>query len=258
MKQFGKDNLDGFFRECATVLISPIEVYLLGGGAMCFRNQKNATKDLDLVFQNAKVASQFEEALKKLSFIQKLSFSREYQRMKTASIWERPGDDLRIDLFIEQVCGALTLTEKMRTRSTTLNTFGNLTIKIVSNEDVILFKSITERPNDTNDIAAIIRASSIDWNIIRDECIEQSNENLWYINLNNKLLELSERHGIYAPIIKEVESLSNKALIIYAAELRRNKGLSREQIIKEIEDKLGDKLTRNELDLLDEKNGGSS
>ena len=55
-KSLGKDELRELFKEIGGRMQKPTVVSLLGGGAMCFRNQKNATKDLDVVLEIQKIA----------------------------------------------------------------------------------------------------------------------------------------------------------------------------------------------------------
>ncbi|MEM3555971.1 MAG: hypothetical protein QXF56_04605 [Candidatus Micrarchaeia archaeon] len=66
----------------------PIVIFLVGGGAMCFREQKNATKDLDVVFANFKDYSEFLKAMKRMGFRELLKLEREYERMQAASVWQ--------------------------------------------------------------------------------------------------------------------------------------------------------------------------
>jgi len=253
MNKFGKENPEAFFIECGSALSAPTETYLLGGGAMCFRNQKNATKDVDLLFLDHGSEARFAESLERLGFSERKDLEKAYIKMRASGIWGRGTEEIRIDMFVGKVCGALALSEGMRKRAEKLGTFGKLEVRIVSNEDMILFKSVTERPDDTNDIAAVVRSANIDWNVILDECKKQSEERFWYGLLLNKLEELNERHKIYAPITCDVERMYEEAVFKEAVELRRKKGLNREQIIAELEERIGEKLTKKELDAIDGK-----
>jgi hypothetical protein len=210
-----------------------MEIFLLGGGAMCFRNQKNATKDLDLVFKNADDFKAFAEAINAIGFSEPKAIESIYKEMKPAGIWENK-DNFRLDLFVKKVCGALELSEKMTARAELLANYGNLAVKIVSNEDVILFKGITERLDDTNDIAAIIRTSDVDWEIILQECIAQSQARAWYGSLCNKLVEINEKHGITAPIIRKLQKLDEKERLQDACKMRLKTGLTRKETAAEL------------------------
>jgi hypothetical protein len=232
-KAFGKEELEATFKEIGKKLGKPTEVFLLGGGAMCFRNQKIATKDLDLVFEDAATFKSFFATIEKIGFKREKNLESEYEKMMAAGVWKDNGD-FRFDLFVKTVCNALELSERIVGRSENLGEYGNLVVKMVSNEDVILFKGITERLDDVNDIAAIIRTSKIDWDIVFEECKLQSRKRAWYGLLYDKLIEIKEKHGIDAPIIKKLQELDNKVLLKEAYDLRIKKGLSNEEAIREL------------------------
>ncbi|MEM3555970.1 MAG: hypothetical protein QXF56_04600 [Candidatus Micrarchaeia archaeon] len=141
---------------------------------------------------------------------------------------------LGFDLFVKTVCGALKLSDAMSDRSEMLGKFGRLTVRVVSNEDVVLFKGVTQRPDDVNDIAAIVRTSGVDWGIILDECVLQSRKKLWYGLLYDKLVELKEKHGIDAPIKKKLLELDRKAVLkeVYC-EMRKR--MSKKEGLKHLE-----------------------
>ena len=48
-KDFNLQYLEKEFQQIGANIQTPIIAYLLGGGAMSFRGQKNATKDLDVL-----------------------------------------------------------------------------------------------------------------------------------------------------------------------------------------------------------------
>ncbi|MBU1203495.1 MAG: hypothetical protein KKG60_00305 [Nanoarchaeota archaeon] len=62
----------------------------------------------------------------------------------------------------------------------------------MSKEDIILFKAVTRRERDTEDIKDIIQAEkTIDWEYIVDEAIKQKNNNPWIlIDLEEVLQEI--------------------------------------------------------------------
>jgi len=200
---------------------------------MCFRDQKNATKDLDLVFSSAKSYHEFVRALRELGFKEPPRLERAYEKMEAASIWQDESG-FRFDLFVKTVCNALSMSKGMRKRSELLGEFGRLEVRIVSNEDVILFKSVTERPGDADDIAAIARRARIDWRTVLNECIRQSRKRAWYGALCNKLEELKARHGIDIPIRRELERLYKQWLVKKAYENHLKKGLSKKQALAEL------------------------
>jgi len=232
-KSFTKIDLEEIFRKIGGMLPRSVEVFLLGGGAMCFRNQKNATKDLDLVFKNREEFKEFANAITALGFVEPKRVENAYEEMKAAGIWEgRNG--FRLDLFVSKVCGALSLSQDMAARSELLGNYGKLAVKMVSNEDVILFKGITERLDDADDIAAIIRSAAINWDIIVKECAAQSKARAWYGPLYNKLTEIQEKHGMTIPVTKQLQKLDKRAALREAYERRTGQGLTPAQAISEL------------------------
>lgn len=234
-KGFEKEKLESVFSEIGNALQVPVSVYLLGGGAMVFRSQKSATKDLDLVFVSGKDYSAFIKTLPKLGFNKRAIrfISTEYKKMDAQSIWDEP-NGFRLDLFVNIVCKALSLSKGMAKRSELLNTYGRLSVRMVSNADIILFKGITERSDDVDDIAFIFRSSDIDWDVILHECEEQSKVNPWYGPLSDKLYEIKEKYGIDAPIAKQIEELYYIGLLRAKVFELRKQGLNNEKIIAEL------------------------
>jgi hypothetical protein len=231
--KFTKGDLEDMFRKIGKRLPKKVEAFLLGGGAMCFRNQKNATKDLDLVFKDLNSFNAFASAIAKLGFAKPKKVETEYKEMEASGIWENR-DGFRLDLFVGKVCGALELSERMAARSEPLGTYGNMAVKMASNEDVILFKGITERIDDANDIAAIIRTSSIKWDVVLAECAAQSKARAWYGSLYNKMVELEEMHKITVPIARKLKKLDNAEILREAYATRINSGLSRKAAVDEL------------------------
>jgi hypothetical protein len=166
--------------------------------------------------------------------------------MGAASIWEDE-NGFRFDLFVKTVCGALKLSERIIKRSEVLGEFSRLTVKILSSEDVVLFKGITQRPDDVNDIAAIVRTSGVDWDIILDECILQSRVEAWYGLLYDKLVELKEKHGVDAPIMKELLKLDREAVLREAYWELRKRGVRRKEALEMLKER---GFTKKELEFL--------
>ncbi len=235
-KLFGKDVLAGMFEKIGKGLDKNLIIFVLGGGAMCFRNQKTGTKDLDLVFLNAKDATAFFTCAIKCGFSKPRRLGREYQAMDAYEILEN-ANGFRLDIFSKTVCNALSLSTGMVERSESFGTFGLLEVKLVSNEDVVLFKGITERARDADDIAAVVRTSQIDWDIILQECILQSTMRKWYGLLYNKLAEIEEKHGISSPIMKDLLGLDKKVIVEEAYSGFISKGMGKADALAELKKK---------------------
>jgi len=227
-KQFGKDELREMFVGIGEKIVKPLTVYLLGGGAMCFRNQKVATKDLDLIFETTGGCAAFASTLEGLGFERQRLLAKAYREMGAEGVWRDKGDHM-LDLFTGKVCGKLEFSEGMKSRAETLGKFGNLSVLMASNEDVVLFKGVTGRENDVGDIVSVIRSAPINWRLVLDECINQSEERVWHGLLFDTLTEIRDKHAIEAPIRRQLLRLDRKALIKEAYARYLGEGLSRKE-----------------------------
>ena len=113
--------------------------------------------------------------------------------MQTNAIVENT-DGFRWDLFINKVCNALMLSEEIKQRAKPLYEGNNLTVLTASKEDVFLFKGITEREADLDDMR-ILAESGLDWKLISKECQTQSAAAgvPWEMALSQNLQDLNER-----------------------------------------------------------------
>lgn len=245
-KLFDKDYLREVFQRIGARLDRKTAAFVLGGGAMCFRNQKTGTKDLDIVFRNDSQAKIFSECAKKEGFRRPANLGSVYQMMKAYEILEN-SDSFRFDIFSKKVCGALALSREMISRTKKFGSFGKLDVHLVSNEDVILFKGITERARDADDIAAVVRSSKIDWSIILEECKAQSGMEKWYGLLYNKFVEIKEKHRISAPITRKLLRLAKQSALEEAYERLLRSDAPKQKAIKELQ-KRG--FSRKELEFL--------
>ncbi len=234
-KSFTKDDLNEVFKQIGGLLKESVEVFMVGGGAMAFRDQKTATKDLDLILKNSKDFDVFTKAIGRMGFKEPVRVETPYRRME-ANFLEKNG--FRFDLFIETVCGALKLSKSIVRRSQLLEVYGKLSVRIVSNEDVILFKGVTERPDDVNDIYLIIRGSTIDWNVILKECENQSGTRPFYGALYNQLEDLEKKYGLTLPITKKLQKLDEKEMIKEKYSEIKRKVTTHSETLKELK-KLG-------------------
>ena len=231
-KRISKEGLTPLFEKIGEKLKFGITAYLFGGGAMCFRNQKPSTKDVDLVFVSQKDCADFSSVLVGLGFKPPESIGEEYVRMEASNILQNNG--VRVDLFAMTVCNALELSPNMTKRSELLRQFGKLNIKLISNEDIVLFKGITDRTDDTDDIAAIITTSKINWQTVLKECKLQSRNRQWFGSLLAKFYDLKEKHKIDVPIVRELDKLYKAYIIKIHYEKKLKLGLKKEDAIEEL------------------------
>lgn len=181
----------------AQYLKEDIRCIAIGGTAMMFLGYKNATKDIDLVFQNNKDRKIFIDAIKDLGYSQKsLEFIYDKKRAqdKNKPVVYSRGDE-RFDLFVESVFGSkVDFSSKDVTQRHDFIAKKELIVYTLSKEDIILLKSVTNREKDLEDIEAIIKIEkSINWDYIIDKAILQRKNNSWIlIDLEEKMQKLKK------------------------------------------------------------------
>jgi len=76
---------------------------------------------------------------------------------------------------LETVCRKLRVSPGMLARSTLHDRCGRLEIRRISPEDIFLFKSMTERIGDLDDMA-VLSERGLDWQVVLDERMDQSGD----------------------------------------------------------------------------------
>jgi len=195
-----------------------IECYVIGGSAMIYHGAKNETKDIDLVFLNEKDQKEIVDILKEGGFKEKqtrLVYIKRLEHLKKRSPIMLEKDDMRIDLF-NKIIICFYLTENIENRVTDLFEFGNLFVKVISPEDIILLKCATERAGDRADALELINNFDINWKIIIKESLEQTKlgESIFPVFLYDFLLELREDLKAEIPndVLKELLKISENEL----------------------------------------------
>ena len=158
----------------------------------------------------------------------------EYEQLGASSIL-RHSERAGFDLFYMKVCNMLRLSDGMIKRSLKYGNFGNLDIFLISNEDIALFKGITERPKDIDDIWALINANrrNFNWNIIKEECASQAEQLKIEGHFYNRLLELFEKYQIRAPILSWLKNRDKTHTLHDVYEHRLKEGFTHEQIVEQ-------------------------
>ncbi len=103
------------FDEIDGALTHKITMYLIGGGAMMFNNDKSFTKDLDVIVSKKSEFHSLEKTFMDLNFKASRP-TEEYCRFNLSNILIRD-DGYRVDLFHDKVCKKLHLSERMMERS---------------------------------------------------------------------------------------------------------------------------------------------
>lgn len=102
----------------------------------------------------------------------------------------------------------------MISRATSIYKEGNLNVFLASKEGIFLFKGVTERSVDLDDMR-VIAESGLDWDVLFKECLYQSKTSgrLWENALYGNLVDLREVHGIKSPIEKRLRRRAEAKLV---------------------------------------------
>jgi hypothetical protein len=214
-RSFDKDYLQQEFNKLDATTKGSMTLCLIGGGAMAFYGLKAATKDIDIILTSQGDLNNLQTTLNVIGYKEPnpVLITRPYNKMQTNAMLENQ-DGFRWDLFLSIVCNALTLSDKMQTRATSLYHGNHLNVIIASKEDLFLFKGITEREADLDDMR-ILAQSGLNWEIISQECTSQSEVSgvCWEDALYQNLLDLKEKYSIESPIEKPLRKAAEQKII---------------------------------------------
>lgn len=195
------------------ILPRKLSVYAIGGTAMMLRSIKNATLDIDIVFEKKSDREEFISALKELG-AKESDVTLVYGLRKNTPLMLK-FDNCRFDMFMNKIITS-TFSDGMKNRAKEMHQFGNLVIKVADPNDILIMKSVTSREKDIEDIVSIINKSSVDWNIIVEEAEQQvilGNESAIF-ELGEKLEKLTNRNLAVVPkeISDKLWKLFNKQI----------------------------------------------
>lgn len=208
--QIGREEVLSTLRKAGVLCSRRIAVYLIGGGAMALRGEKDATKDLDLVLERQDDADELKKAFERIGFTVNARRPDECRALVDAAILSRPAG-LRADIFVGKVCGRLRFSEGMKQRAVLVDELGKLTLFMCSREDIFLLKSVTERTRDLDDMMSLFR-SGLSRDTVLGECDLQSalagfrESQVWEAFLLLKIEEMEKRYGIDIPWKRALKS----------------------------------------------------
>jgi len=182
-------------------LDEPLTVYLIGGGAMAFRDLKNTTKDIDLIVSSGEDLGHLQSILLELGYELVREPDEEYEALGAQRILEND-DGCRIDIFNQQVIDKLILSSGIRERSERSLDPGNLVVALVSPEDIFLFKAVAGRVDDIEDMFSLIQ-TGLDFDVVEMELetqIELLDQELFVTYVNEALTDLTEQYNVTTPL----------------------------------------------------------
>jgi len=207
-KLFEKVELLEMLDQVSLALDHNIDGYLIGGLAMILHGAKASTKDIDIIFKDESNAKMFVTALSKCNFHLETNIPKEYLQLNTHTIMVNDKNH-QFDIFIKQVCSKLILTEEMIARSKVIYDLNNLKLHGLSLEDIYLFKGITEREHDIQDMYTI-KSAGIDDSIVEKELLKQPDSWKWVPSFYFSLIELKENYNTES---KSLKSLKDEVVI---------------------------------------------
>ncbi len=231
-----------------------LQVCMIGGGAMSLSGIKEATKDVDIIVMDDGDGRSLVRTLEGLGYWGVIEPGDEYMKMGASFILEN-ADSFRWDVFVAQVMGKFIFSESMRDRARSFGRYNKLKIGLASNSDIFLFKSITEREGDLEDMSSLVRAG-IDSEVLLQETDVQRKllgTEIWITYLNAKLDELDERYGITLPIKGQIDEMAGRVYDkLEVTLLLREKEMSRGELEEKAEMGRGE-LEKTVEDLLSRK-----
>jgi len=209
--RFDSEYIEAELKRIGTQIENPLTVYLIGGGAMAFRDLKNTTKDIDLIVTSGDDLQQLQTVLLANSYEIVKEPGEEYDELGAQRILEND-DGCRIDVFNQQVIDKLVLSNGMRRRSEHYLDAGELSVELVSAEDIFLFKAVAGRTDDIGDMYGLIQLA-LDFDVIEDELGEQIDllgQELFVSYVNEALFDLEEQHHITTPLAETVSEITER------------------------------------------------
>ncbi len=210
---FGKDYIYKELKKLDGALEEQLRIYLIGGGNMSLLGLKNATRDIDVILNKEEELAILKNALLRCGYEEK--YLPLYEKMGSRLVMEND-DGFRWDVFVKVVCHGLILSPNMMNRCKEMQLdFKNLKLFLLSKEDVFLFKSITERERDLEDMH-ILYLQGLNFEIIEEEIKWQSENSsiAWVAYLYQGLRKLREEYGIVVPNMKEIEKMAEEDIAI--------------------------------------------
>lgn len=211
---FSKDYVVDQLDKLSPRMAAPVSLTIIGGLGLINFGLKIATKDIDIVVQSGKELEALVDNLGALKYrtLGLSIVSKPYKKMEASQILENR-EGFRWDIFLNQVCGALVFSAGMKSRTTPFYKKGLLEARIASKEDLFLFKGITDREADLDDMR-LLAESGLKWRVIEQECKNQSisSGRLWENALLGNLIDLRERYNISSPIERTLEEVVEERL----------------------------------------------
>lgn len=210
--KIGVKEQEEIFKLIGRTLKKRVECYVVGGTAMMFLGLKEVTKDIDIVFKEKEAYEEIKKTLINLGA--KEPKTKIINPEKVSSVLSL--GNARFDLFYDYLI-SFKLTESIAERVIEAHEFSNLTVKVISPEDIILFKSFANREGDRIDVANLLKKVNINWNVILEEAQEQTKNSEYFFSvyLYDFIMELKEDFRVEVPkdFMRNLKKVSENSLL---------------------------------------------
>lgn len=199
--RFGREYIEDELRKIGEQLRTSVDAYLIGGGAMSLRNLKDTTKDIDLVVVSDEGFGRLMGALGDLGYEEVTDLGEEYDRLG-ARHCVRNSEGCQFDVFHRQIAEKLYFSDGMVDRSDEYLSTPTLSVGLVAEEDVFLFKSVAGRTDDIGDMATLVQ-TGLDFGAIEREIdtqVDLLGGERFVTIVAGSLDQLDETEGVQTPL----------------------------------------------------------
>ncbi len=195
-----------FLNELGNKLGRNAKIFVFGGEAMRMRGLKRSTKDIDVVVEDSTTFGAIRDALDSIGYrlLGGGEMSMADAKLEPSGIFVAEGYP-RVDIFVRTICGKFTLSASMKERST-CERYGRLEFCVMSNEDIFLLKSVTDREGDVYDMIQLAKAEGFRWQTVLEELYEQERRTQarFCLGLLDSVEIIQERAKIRAPFYNKL------------------------------------------------------
>ena len=199
-----------------------LRLFVFGGEVMRQRGLKRSTKDIDILLEDTASFNLLSNAVVNLGYTEQTNVAdrASYAKSFPRGVFVQKSLPT-IDLFTKQIMGAFRLTTGMISRSE-CKVVGHLSVCLLSNEDILLLKSVTEREGDTYDMTMLAGQPGFNWKIVLNELLEQEamTGKHFCLTVMQAVEEIERRNGIRTTIHRVLESHCVDAAILHILEIR--------------------------------------
>jgi len=202
-----KTQIDNILATIGKSITQETTIYLIGGCAMSLKGFKAETLDVDMVLLTESSYTRVKEALLKLGY--KIDKKSQYTETvyKNAFVLFKKGRN-KVDIFITRICNLFDFSTDMMNRARLFERYNKLNVRLASNEDIFLFKSITGREKDLSDLALLATHIS-NWNVIVEELKDQKVRRIVTEDILESINKI-EALDVIVPIKDKIQLLEGK------------------------------------------------